>query len=141
MTLHQQTFAPSGDSLTQVFDFLARHCDELAIGADLRLKLQLAAEELFTNIIKYAGDPQGAPVLIGLQRLERAIDLTIEDHGAPFNPFEQTAGPSAEAALEDRKVGGLGLLLVQSLASATTYRRVGETNCVRLSFALTGYPG
>jgi anti-sigma regulatory factor (Ser/Thr protein kinase) len=40
--------------------------------------------------------------------------------------------PDAELTVEDRPVGGLGVLLVQAMARQVEYRRAGERNRISL---------
>ncbi len=45
------------------------------------------------------------------------------------------ADPATDLALEERPIGGLGLLLVRTLAAEGRYERRGERNVVTLDFA------
>jgi len=49
----------------------------------------------------------------------------------PFNPFEQ-AQPDTALSVQDRKIGGLGVLLVTELMSDVSYQRQQDRNVVTL---------
>ncbi len=44
-----QTFAADDSELRQLHAFVARRCEQLALGRSVMLRLQLIVEELFTN--------------------------------------------------------------------------------------------
>jgi len=54
------------------------------------------------------------------------------DRGAPFNPLDH-ADPDTNAPLEERKVGGLGLLIVKKTMDTIYYSRENDVN--RLEFS------
>lgn len=107
---------------------LSRHLEEMACRAGIpgrtMLEVNLALDELFTNIISY-GFPQGGEHRIRF-RLSAAPDvltIVIEDDGVPFDPVACASAPPPPCALEERRVGGLGLHLVRKLVDEMTYRR------------------
>ena len=57
--------------------------------------------------------------------------MVISDDGIPFNPF-RCESPDTEAALEERKVGGLGIHLVRNLMNKVTYQRRVDRNILSL---------
>jgi len=98
--------------------------------------VQLALEEVVTNVIKYGFDDDGAhDVRVSLSVGEDAVLLSIEDDGHPFDPL-QAPEPDLDAPLEQRQVGGLGLHLVRQMVDEATYRRVGDTNRIELRVAV-----
>ncbi|HEY7141564.1 MAG TPA: SpoIIE family protein phosphatase [Methylomirabilota bacterium] len=92
----------------------------------------LAVEELVTNVVMHAyrGQP-GHQAYVGLRLRPEMIEIRIEDAGPPFNPLEAPA-PDLEAPLVDRRVGGLGLVLVKNLVDRWEYAREGAANVVTL---------
>lgn len=89
--------------------------------------LDLMAEELFTNMVKYGNGAE--PVSIGLGRDGDAVVLVLRDFGAsPWDVTRPRALP--EAPIERRRAGGLGLHLVQRLADGLDYRHDGRSGIV-----------
>lgn len=115
---------------------LSRHLETLGRQAEIPartlLELNLALDELFTNIITY-GFPQGGEhrIRFQLQADPRRLRVVIEDDGVPFDPV---ACPPADppCPLEDRRVGGLGLHLVRNLMDEMSYRRAQGKNVLTL---------
>ena len=57
--------------------------------------------------------------------------IEILDDGRPFNPFAQ-ATPDTTLPLEARRVGGLGIHLVQKVMDEVSYERRIDKNLVKL---------
>ena len=59
------------------------------------------------------------------------LSISISDDGVPFNPFTRE-DPDTTLALEDRDIGGLGILLVKNVMDETIYQRRHNINIVTL---------
>ena len=81
-----------------------------------------------------------------LHTAEREIDIaakhtngrlviTVTDDGVPFNPFDRV-GPDTNLSVEERDIGGLGVLLVTELMDKCTYQRLRDKNEVTLTMNL-----
>lgn len=82
--------------------------------------IRLAVEELFTNMVKY--NPKGDPAIgITVVLDSGSITVSMVDRGG--TPFDVTAAPTPDLDLpmEERRVGGLGLHLVQTLVDRLEY--------------------
>jgi anti-sigma regulatory factor (Ser/Thr protein kinase) len=86
--------------------------------------LDLILEEAIVNVCHYAY-PKGEP---GIMKVAYSIpapgELSVEiaDQGHEFNPLSAET-PDVTLSLENRRVGGLGILLVKRLATSLTWRR------------------
>jgi anti-sigma regulatory factor (Ser/Thr protein kinase) len=93
--------------------------------------LNLAIEEIFTNLVKYdAGAEPDIPV--GLTLEGREIVAVITNTGG--HEFDITKAPDVDinASLADRPVGGLGIHLVQQLVDDITYRYTNGTGVIKI---------
>ena len=111
-------------------------------GKSLRLskkcivELNLALDELFTNIISYGfRDHLEHLVKIQLMRENGTLTLCVEDDGIPFNPLE-TKEIELSCDIEDRNIGGLGLHLVKKLMDQVCYERCEGKNKLTLKKAI-----
>ena len=113
--------------------FIAETGARAGVSADLRNKLTLLVEELFTNTVVHGHrGERDEPVRVGLETEPGWIALTYEDTAPPHNPFEVVQRPDDTTDVDDRPVGGLGVLLVAALARDVEYRRADGKNHIRL---------
>lgn len=125
---------PTLAGLGRLLDRLAAAAVAAGVADAPRRKLLLAADELVSNVLNHREGRDRPRVEIVLAKSAGgALRLEIEDDGPRFDPFA-VADPATDQALEDRPIGGLGLLLVRSLAAAGSYQRRGERNRVVLEF-------
>jgi anti-sigma regulatory factor (Ser/Thr protein kinase) len=94
--------------------------------------LNLALEETVTNIISYGYDDEGPHVIeVELTVQGNVVSASVADDGRAFDPLARST-PDITAPIEEREVGGLGVLLVRKLMDEVTYARVDGRN--RLTF-------
>jgi len=113
--------------------FIAETSARAGVPPDLGMKLTLLVEELFTNTVVHGhGGERDEPVRVGLETEPGWVALTYEDTAPPHNPFEAVHRPDDTTDVDDRPVGGLGVLLVATLARDVEYRRAEGKNRIRL---------
>jgi len=135
---HSRIFPARRDALPQVESFLAEVCAGAGIGREACLRLTLLVEELFTNTVVHGhGADSEAPIQLDCEVADGRVALTYEDTGPPHDPFAAVGAPDAAAGVEDRPVGGLGVLLVSVMAHQVEYRRVGDRNRISLVIGAT----
>lgn len=90
---------------------------------------QLSLEEIFTNVASYAhDDDREHEVEIIFSREDETITVEILDDGYPFNPLEDAPELDVESSLEDRRIGGAGIMLAKQLMTELRYQRNGARN-------------
>ena len=120
---------PEIDRVNDSFNEFAERC---GIPMPVSLKINMVFDELLTNVISYAyEDDENHSIEILLGCTEKQLSISISDDGAPFNPFARQ-DPDTSLALEEREVGGLGILLVKNTMDETTYQRRHNRNVVTL---------
>jgi serine/threonine-protein kinase RsbW len=100
--------------LSTVREFVAEACRDLGVGGQSIPDLQLAVDEICSNIIRHAYSGQGGQLQVSVQTVPDGVQLTIRDWGAAFDP-DTVSVPDVDAPLEQRPLGGLGLFLVRQL--------------------------
>jgi len=92
--------------------------------------LQVALDELLTNVIMHAQQASGA-IDLQMARSAGALDVTIRYYADSFDP---TAVPAAAAArsIETSKIGGLGIPLVRALMDEFRHEYVDGQNVLHL---------
>ncbi|MBO4802504.1 MAG: ATP-binding protein [Bacteroidaceae bacterium] len=122
------TFKNEEQELSRVAEFMESVCDKLQLDMHAAMKLQLAIEEMVSNVIFYAY-PEGTNADITLTAESDGEELTfvLSDSGKPFDP---TAKEDADLDVNpmDREQGGMGILIVKNIMNEVTYQRLGDTN-------------
>ena len=97
-------------------------------------QIDMAAEELFQNICKYAYAPLVGMVgiKIELYRQPATVSITFSDSGVPYNPLEK-ADPDLSLPIEDRPIGGLGIYLVKDKMDDVRYEYRDGQNIVTIT--------
>jgi len=120
-------------SLAEFHSFIEAACEHRPdIPDHVIYDLQLAVDEACTNIILhgYAGLPPGT-ITLALELFPQRIVVTITDSGHPFEPKEPPA-PDLAASLEERPVGGLGLLFIYKRMDEVHYEATADGNRMML---------
>ena len=82
----------------------------------------------------YPDGSQGTVTLTYSVPAQGELSVEVADQGAEFNPMT-VAPPDVTLNLEKRPIGGLGILLLKTLAPSITYRRDRDWN--RLTFRMS----
>ena len=122
---------------------LSTLCEHLeSIGDELRLsrkclfEVNLALDELFTNIITYGFEDQSEHIIrVFISAHPDTLTVMVVDDGVAFNPLERTI-PDLSCTLDECRIGGLGIHLMKNLIDDITYRRTGNLNILTMTKAV-----
>lgn len=103
------------------------------IPAPLELKLTLVLEEVIVNVVNHAYAGTDGDMEVECATRSGSFCCTVRDWGPPFNPLE-TDEPDTTSGIEDRPVGGLGLMLVTTMSDDCSYTHSGEANELTFCF-------
>jgi anti-sigma regulatory factor (Ser/Thr protein kinase) len=122
--------------LERVFAFIDQYCDRAGIPDAIKYKILLIAEELTMNAIGhgYRGRADGR-IGIALSRPQDDVELCFEDESPAYDPLSEAPEPSLDAPLEERRIGGLGIHLLKTLARSAAYSHVDGRNIIRITLA------
>ena len=117
-------------------DRLCLNCEEVgqSIGVSDKsiFEMNLALDELFTNIISYGFQDNHEHIIKVRITIEGdQLQMRIEDDGVPFNPLESKT-PDFQCGVEECKIGGLGIHLIKKLMDDIQYQRVADKNILFL---------
>jgi len=116
----EKLFKRTFESLEEVFDFIEAFVKANGIGRDAAYTINLAVEELFTNMVKYNPD-NANDISISIQRNNNDLSVTLLDSDAEPFDLTQTAEVDITQTLAERKAGGLGIHLIKKMVDHLEY--------------------
>lgn len=116
-----------------VRDALDKVGREQGVPARALMQLQVALDEVVSNVVKYSWDDGGRhEVLVRITVQPDRVDLEIFDDGREFDPLAVAAPDPAPQGQRPRP-GGLGIHMVRKLVDRFVYERVDGRNHTTLS--------
>ena len=112
--------------LDEVLGFVNEEIERHNCPPELQNEIDIAVEEIFVNIARYAYKPAKGNVTVCIFIGEEIV-IRFEDTGKPYNPLEQAA-PALDKPLMERKIGGLGIFMVRQLMDEVVYSFVDNKN-------------
>src|SRR5690606_27023243 len=100
--------------ITRLSEELEVICEQHGVSMNTLMALNLSLEEAVTNVIHYGFDGGDHVIDVELIVADGSVLATITDDGKEYNPLAR-ADPDVNAPLEERQIGGLGVLLVKKL--------------------------
>jgi len=119
------------ECLDEVIDFVNKELDRNNCPSEFQGNIDLAVEEIFTNIANYAYRPASGSAAISIA-VGEAIVIRFEDTGKPYNPLERP-DPDLDKPLMERDIGGLGVFLVKKIMDKVDYTRIENKNVLVLT--------
>ncbi|MCH9032028.1 MAG: ATP-binding protein [candidate division Zixibacteria bacterium] len=116
----ERSFAKTFDSLEDIHTFLEKSISASGLGIKQAYTLNLAAEEIFTNMVKY-GSESSNDVKVRLSMSEKEVILCMIDSDVAEFDISSVKKIDSNRPVESIKPGGLGLHLVQNMADKFQY--------------------
>ena len=115
--------------LVQLADtFFSREAND----STARYAVELALEEMFTNMVKYNANGAG-DIRVELAMRGGEVIVRLTDFDAPrFDPFADAPAADVGASLGERTPGGLGVHLVKKMMDRIEYSHADRTSTVTL---------
>jgi len=109
------------ENLPQAIDFINQQLKPFEPISQAQLQLELAVEEVYVNIAKYAYEPGEGKVFISCEIDENPLQATVQftDSGIPYNPIDNKA-PDMKS--REKEVGGLGIFLIKKNVDDISYQ-------------------
>lgn len=109
---------------------------EAAVPERVRMDVTLVLEEVLSNTVRH-GYPAEArdTIRVTARRDGGRLHLRFDDGGVAWDPLAHDL-PDVEQSIEDREIGGLGVLLVRELSESAHYERRDGRNQLSLVMRL-----
>ncbi len=117
-------------NLHNMLNYISDEASKIGFKSSDIVRLQLASEEALTNVIKYAYSETLGNLEIDCGREGDScfFYILIKDRGLPFNPLEEVEDVDIMSGSEQRRIGGLGVLMMKIIMDNLTYQREGDVN-------------
>lgn len=110
------------ENISRVTEFADEFLEELDCPLKSRMQLDIAIDELFGNIARYAYEGKEGEATVRLVWCEKdgTVELSFIDRGIPFDPLKQEE-PDITLSAEERAIGGLGIHMVRKNMDGMEY--------------------
>ena len=99
----------------------------------VRDKINVAVDEIFSNIAKYAYAPGKGDVTVSAEtdKDRESITVTFKDNGKKYDPLEVN-DPDVSLSADERTPGGLGVYMVRKLMDDVSYEYKDGQNILKI---------
>ncbi len=120
------------ENLGSLLGFIKSNAEKQGFSGKNINEIQIAAEEAIVNVISYAYPDKNGYIEVTCSDKEgKGLVIEIIDWGVPFNPMS-IPEPDIDAAVEDRRIGGLGIYIMRKLIDESNYKRTENQNILTL---------
>ncbi len=121
------------ENIEIVTDFVNEQLAQYDCPAKAQIQIDIAIDELFSNIAHYAYKPEVGPATVRVEVVEDPLSVVITfiDNGKPYDPLS-TADPDLTLSAEDRQIGGLGIYMVKKSMDEIAYEYTNGQNILRI---------
>ena len=120
--MKELTIEAKVETLDEVLAFVDEFLETLDCPPKAQMQVDVAVEELFVNVAKYAYAPAVGSVTIQLAALEdnSEVSVTLIDRGVPYDPLAKK-DPDVTLSAQERQIGGLGIYMVKKSMDSVEY--------------------
>lgn len=120
--MKELTLAAKIENMEAVTDFVNEQLEALDCPIKAQMQIDIAIDELFGNIARYAYAPGTGEATVRVEVTESplAVIITFIDQGVPYDPLAKE-DPDTTLSAEERQIGGLGIYMVKKSMDEITY--------------------
>lgn len=121
------------ENVPRVIEFVDEQLEQFDCPMKTQMQVDVAVEELFSNIANYAYDPGigSATMRVEVAEDPLAVVITFIDNGVPYDPLAK-ADPDITLSAEEREIGGLGIYMVKKTMDDVSYEYKDGQNILRI---------
>ncbi|MDR2632640.1 MAG: ATP-binding protein [Treponema sp.] len=130
--LQVMTLPADISQLKKALEFIRTIAERAGCPHEIEQSIEIASEEIFVNIASYAyPKTEAGEVRIGC-KVERNVKnskflVVFTDRGKQYNPLEHP-DPDITVPIDERPIGGLGLLMVKRMMDTVQYKHSNGWN-------------
>jgi anti-sigma regulatory factor (Ser/Thr protein kinase) len=119
------------NSLENIFEFLGEFAARHKLNESISFAINLAVEELFTNMMKYRADNPN-DILIDLSKDANKVIVALTDYEVEPYDIKQAKAYDHKQPLAEREAGGVGIHLVKKFIDEIDYEYQDGTSKITL---------
>lgn len=121
--MDQMTVSAVVENVKAVTRFVNERLDSLGCSDRIRVLVDVAVDEIFSNIAHYAYEAGTGTATVRVEVEENPLSMVITfiDHGVPFDATTGERPDTTKLPKKERPIGGLGLFLVKNTMDDVTY--------------------
>ena len=121
------------ENIPKVTAFVDEQLEALDCPMKIQMQIDIAIDELFSNIAHYAYNPDVGPatVRVEVEKEPLSVIITFIDKGIPYDPLAKE-DPDTTLSVEERGIGGLGIYMVKKTMDDISYEYKDGQNILRV---------
>lgn len=132
--MDQITVSAIVDQVETVTDFVNERLRALGCSQRVKVQLDVAIDEIFSNIVQYAYEAETGPATVrfDVEGDPPCVVITFIDRGIPFDPLAEERPDVSHLPMAKRPIGGLGLFMVKKTMDDISYVHKDGQNMLTL---------
>ena len=121
------------ENIEAVTDFVNEQLEALDCPMKAQMQIDIAIDELFSNIAHYAYNPEIGQATVRVEVVEDPLSVVITfiDNGVSYDPLAK-ADPDTTLSAEERDIGGLGIYMVKKSMDEIAYEYKDGQNILKI---------
>ena len=121
-SIKELTLEATPENVDRVIEFIDEILEEYGGELKEQMAIDVAVDELFTNIAHYAYNSETGYATVKVEVIKEplSVKITFVDGGKPYDPLAKE-DPDTTQSIEDREIGGMGILIVKKSMDAVNY--------------------
>lgn len=131
--MKELTIEATTENIEAVTNFVNEQLESLDCSMKVQMQVDIAIDELFSNIAHYAYNPKTGSATVQVEVTEDplAVVITFIDHGTPYDPLAKE-DPNTKLSAEERQIGGLGIYMVKKTMDDVSYEYKDGRNILKI---------
>ena len=131
--MKELTINAAVENIETVTAFVDEQLEALGCPLKAQTQIDIAIDELFSNIAYYAYNPEVGPATVRVEVTQDplAVVVTFIDNGKQYDPLAKE-DPDVTLSAEERDIGGLGIYIVKKSMDDISYEYKDGQNILRI---------
>lgn len=135
--MYKWTLDATIENVETITGLIDEKLEEAGASMKAEMQINIVIDEIFSNIAKYgyASGKGDATVTLDILQDPLRAEITFINSGEPYDPLAQE-DPDIHAALDDRPMGGLGILIIKKTMDDVSYEFKDKQNILTVVKAI-----